>query len=80
MKTVIFGLAISSLTTFGVLQAHPDHENLPEEPTKLYLPSDTSDIFAIQLDSDELEDEQELDYLEELEKKYQEKKPAAPRK
>lgn len=74
MKSFLYLITFAILTS-AALAAHPDHsqatQNLPEEPSKLYVPSDYTDVFAIQLDNDALEDEEQLDTLEEMQKEEQ---------
>lgn len=76
MQSIACFFAIAAFA-IATLSAHPDYQGippahtLPAEPTKLYVPSDYSDVFAIQLDNDALEDEEELETLEEMQKEEQ---------
>lgn len=86
MRSFVCFFAIATLAVTA-LTAHPDHQGippahtLPKEPSKLYVPSDYSDVFAIQLDNDALEDEEELETLDEIQKEEQAgTQQAAPKK
>ncbi|MCE5315957.1 MAG: hypothetical protein LLG04_01160 [Parachlamydia sp.] len=83
MKSFVSFIAIATLAI--ILNAHADQgippaHTLPEEPTKLYVPSDYSDVFAIQLDNDALYDEEELENMEEMQKANQAANQEAPAK
>ena len=80
MKSVAICTTLACLLSLNALQAHPDHDeanqatqSLPEEPKKLFVPEDQSDVFNIQFDTDELGQEEELENLEHIQSQEQAK-------
>lgn len=81
MKQIFF-VAVAFTLSLATLQAEIDHSQsksstLPEEPKKLFQPVDQTDIFAIQLDSDEVEEDEELNDMEQMQKNYEKKSTKA---
>lgn len=78
-----YGIAVAISFQYGLLDARDITPSNPQEiekelrrlpPGKLYDPVDETDVYAIPLDTDEVEEDLQEDRLEDLGKRYSEKK------